>query len=48
MRTTTVLLAFAMLLWGGSIAGSTDMLPHAGLFVFDVSPVLDVPAPASR
>lgn len=39
MRGVTFMLAFTILLCGSSIAGSTDALPNAGLFAFDVSPV---------
>ena len=39
MRAATFILAFTLLLPGGSIAGMTDKLPNAGLFVFNVTPI---------
>lgn len=39
MRAITFVLAFTVLLSGGSMAGTTDTLPNAGLFVFDVTPI---------
>jgi hypothetical protein len=39
MRAATFILAFTLLLSCGSIAGTTDTLPNAGLFVFNVTPV---------
>lgn len=38
MRAT--ILALTLLISGASVAGSTDTLPNAGLFVFDTPPVI--------
>lgn len=44
MRAITFILAFTLVLSGVSVAGTTDTLPNAGLFVFDTSPIaLDAP-----
>lgn len=39
MRAVTFILACTLLLSGGSVAGTADSLPNAGLFVFNVTPV---------
>jgi hypothetical protein len=43
MRAITFSLAFTLVLSGVSVAGSTDTLPNAGLFVFNATPVAFVP-----
>lgn len=39
MRAATCIIAFALLLTGGSIAGTTGKLPNAGMFVFNDTPI---------
>lgn len=39
MRTILFLLTFTLVFCGASVAGSTDRLPYAGLFVFDGTPI---------
>ncbi len=46
MRTISVILAFAFILAGPSMAGSTDAnLPGIGTFAYAGSPVISTPAP---
>jgi hypothetical protein len=46
MRTISFILAFAFILAGPSMAGSTDgSLPGVGTFAFNGSPVTSAPAP---
>lgn len=39
MRSITFLLTFTLVFCGASVAGSTDNLPSAGVFVFDMAPI---------
>ena len=44
MRAITFILTFVLVLSGVSVGGTTDSLPNAGLFVFDVAPIaVDTP-----
>lgn len=46
MRTISFILAFAFILAGPSMAGSTDAnLPGIGTFAYTGSPMIGVPAP---
>lgn len=40
MRTISFILAFAFILAGPSMAGSSDSLPGAGTFVYTVAPTV--------
>jgi hypothetical protein len=44
MRTISFILAFAFILAGPSIAGSTDNVPGVGTFAYNGSPILPMPA----
>jgi hypothetical protein len=43
MRTTLFLVTFTLVFCGASVAGSTDRLPNAGLFVFDAPIAVQAP-----
>ncbi len=44
MRAILFIVTFTLVFCGASVAGSTDRLPNAGLFVFNVAPIaLDAP-----
>ena len=43
MRTLSLILAFAFVLAGPSMAGSTDNLPAAGAFAYNGAPTVSAP-----